>query len=132
MLSPAGRFYVPKSSDHSDHGKLLAGSAQLVRAWRWDAGDGATRHVMVGFSDPTVRSLPSERDEAAQRLGGGQAVTISPRLAPDAGERVGRAMVRKAWMKREQWFVWIAAAFVVTMVLAAAIGGYMGRWWDFL
>jgi hypothetical protein len=35
MLSPAGRFYVPKSRDHSDHGKLLAGSAQLVRAWRW-------------------------------------------------------------------------------------------------
>jgi hypothetical protein len=29
-------------------------------------------------------------------------------------------------------FVWIAAAIVVTMVLAAAIGGYMGRWWDFL
>jgi uncharacterized membrane protein len=41
-------------------------------------------------------------------------------------------MPRKAWMKREQWFVWIAAAVVVTMVLAAAIGGYMGRWWDFL
>jgi hypothetical protein len=29
----------------------------------------------------------------------------------------------KAWMKREQWFVWIAAAVVVTMVLAVAIGG---------
>jgi hypothetical protein len=49
MLSPAGRFYVPKSRDHSDHGKLLAGSAQLVRAWRWDAGDGATRHVIGGI-----------------------------------------------------------------------------------
>jgi hypothetical protein len=35
----------------------------------------------------------------------------------------------KAWMQREQWF---AAAVVVTMVLAAAIGGYMGSWWDFL
>jgi len=37
----------------------------------------------------------------------------------------------KAWMQREQWFVWVAAV-VVTMVLAAAIGGYMGSWWDFL
>jgi hypothetical protein len=35
-------------------------------------------------------------------------------------------------MQREQWFVWIAAAIVVTMVLAAAISGYMDRWWDFL
>jgi ABC-type phosphate transport system auxiliary subunit len=25
----------------------------------------------------------------------------------------------KAWMKREQWFVWIAAAIVLTIVLAA-------------
>jgi uncharacterized membrane protein len=41
-------------------------------------------------------------------------------------------MARKASMQREQWFVWIAAAVVVTMVLAAAIGGYMGSWWDFL
>ena len=37
-------------------------------------------------------------------------------------------MTVKPWMRREQWFVWIAAAVVVTMVLAAAIGG----WWDFL
>jgi uncharacterized membrane protein len=35
-------------------------------------------------------------------------------------------------MKREQWFVWIAAAVIVTMVLAAAIGSYVGQWWDFL
>jgi hypothetical protein len=62
MLSPARRFYVPKSRDHSDHGKLLAGSAQLVRAWRWDAGDGATRHVLVGIYDSAVRSLPLEHD----------------------------------------------------------------------
>ena len=41
-------------------------------------------------------------------------------------------MTRQAWMRREQWFVWIAAAIVVTMVMGAAIGGYMGRWWDFL
>jgi hypothetical protein len=26
------------------------------------AGDGVTHHVMVGFSDPAVRSLPPERD----------------------------------------------------------------------
>src|SRR5262245_19736917 len=25
MLAPVGGFYVPKSRDHSDHGKLLAG-----------------------------------------------------------------------------------------------------------
>jgi nicotinamide riboside transporter PnuC len=25
----------------------------------------------------------------------------------------------KAWMTREQWFIWIAAAIVLTMVLAA-------------
>ena len=62
MLSPAGGFYVPKSRDHSDHGKLVAGSAQLVRAWRWDAGDGATRHVLVGIYDSAVRFLPLEHD----------------------------------------------------------------------
>jgi ABC-type phosphate transport system auxiliary subunit len=38
----------------------------------------------------------------------------------------------KAWMKREQWFIWIAAAVVVIMVLAATIGSYMEGWWDFL
>jgi hypothetical protein len=38
----------------------------------------------------------------------------------------------KAWMKREQWFIWIATAVAVTMVLAAAIGSYMEGWWDFL
>jgi uncharacterized membrane protein len=48
--------------------------------------------------------------------------------ALDARNRVAM----KAWMKREQRFVWIAAAVVVTMVLAATIGGYMERWWDFL
>ena len=41
MLSPAGRFYVPKSRGHSDHGKLVAGPL-LVRAWRWMRGDGVT------------------------------------------------------------------------------------------
>ena len=30
-------------------------------------GHGVTRHVTVGFSDPAVRSLPPERDQAAQR-----------------------------------------------------------------
>ena len=48
--------------------------------------------------------------------------------ALDAGNRVAM----KAWMKREQWFIWIAAAVAVTMVLAATIGSYMERWWDFL
>jgi hypothetical protein len=33
----------------------------------------------------------------------------------------------KAWMKREQWFGWIAAAVVVTMVLAG-IGYLIGLW----
>ena len=86
MLSPAGRFYVPKSRDHSDHGKLLAGSAQLVRIWHWDAGDGATRHVMVGFSEPAVRSLPQARDHAA--AAGGH-LPPAARVAMDA--RDGRA-----------------------------------------
>ena len=27
-------------------------------------------------------------------------------------------MARPAWMKREQWFIWIAAAIVLIMVLA--------------
>jgi len=39
--------------------------------------------------------------------------------------RLGEAM--KAWMKREQWFIWIAAALVVTMVLAA-MGYLIGLW----
>jgi hypothetical protein len=30
-------------------------------------GDGVTRHVTVGFSDPAVRSFRPERDQAAQR-----------------------------------------------------------------
>jgi hypothetical protein len=59
-------------------------------------------------------------------------LTPAPRVALDARDWVGRSHGRKAWMQREQWFVWIAAAVVVTMVLAAAISGYMGRWWDFL
>jgi hypothetical protein len=61
MLLPAGRFYVPKSCDHSDHGKLLAGPL-LVWACLWDASNGVTRHVMVGFSNSAVPSLPPERD----------------------------------------------------------------------
>jgi hypothetical protein len=32
-------------------------------------------------------------------------------------------MALRAWMKREQWLVWIAAAIVLTMVLAAI--GYL-------
>jgi hypothetical protein len=32
-------------------------------------------------------------------------------------------MAWEAWMKREQWFIWIAAAIVVTLVLAAI--GYL-------
>ena len=57
-------------------------------------------------------------------------VRPSGEFGAGCGRGVGEAM--KAWMQREQWFVWIAAAVVVTMVLAAAIGGYMGSWWDFL
>jgi hypothetical protein len=38
----------------------------------------------------------------------------------------------KAWIKREQRFVWIAAAVVATMVLTAATGGFVARWRDFL
>jgi hypothetical protein len=33
--------------------------------------------------------------------------------------RRGKGEAMKAWMKREQWFVWIAAAIVLTIVLAA-------------
>jgi hypothetical protein len=32
-------------------------------------------------------------------------------------------MVRRAWMKREQWLIWLAAAIVLTLVLAAI--GYL-------
>jgi hypothetical protein len=32
-------------------------------------------------------------------------------------------MTRRAWMKREQWLVWIAAAIILTLVLAAI--GYL-------
>jgi hypothetical protein len=28
-------------------------------------------------------------------------------------------MVRRAWMKREQWLIWIVAAIVFTLVLVA-------------
>ena len=35
----------------------------------------------------------------------------------------GTTMALRAWMKREQWLVWIAAAIVLTMVLAAI--GYL-------
>jgi hypothetical protein len=34
----------------------------VARTLALAALDGVTRHVMVGFSDPTVRSLPPERD----------------------------------------------------------------------
>jgi hypothetical protein len=54
------------------------------------ARDRVTRHVMVGFPDPAVRARPPERDEATQRLATarGRAVTISPRMAPDARDGV--------------------------------------------
>jgi nicotinamide riboside transporter PnuC len=32
-------------------------------------------------------------------------------------------MARRTWMKREQWLIWIAAAIVLTFVLAAI--GYL-------
>jgi hypothetical protein len=52
------------------------------------AHDGVTRHVMVGFSDPAVRSLPPGGDETTEWLGAarGRAVTLAPRLALDAGD----------------------------------------------
>jgi hypothetical protein len=37
----------------------------------------------------------------------------------------GVTMVRRAWMKREQWLIWIAAAIVLTLVLVA-IGYFAG------
>ena len=37
-------------------------------------------------------------------------------------------MVHPAWMKREQWFIWIALAIFLTLVLAAI--GYLAGWWD--
>src|SRR5262245_59677084 len=54
------------------------------------ARDRVTRHVMVGFPDPAVRARPPELDEATQRLATarGRAVTISPRMAPDARDGV--------------------------------------------
>jgi hypothetical protein len=33
----------------------------------------------------------------------------------------------KAWMKREQWFMWLALVVVLTLVLAA-IGYLIGLW----
>jgi hypothetical protein len=41
-----------------------------------------TRHVMVGFYDPAVRSLPPERDWVAPRC----ALPPAPRVAMDAGD----------------------------------------------
>jgi hypothetical protein len=41
MLSPAGRFYVPKSRGHFDGGKLVAGPL-LCAGLALDAGDGVT------------------------------------------------------------------------------------------
>ena len=37
-------------------------------------------------------------------------------------------MVLRAWMKREQWFIWIVLAILLTLVLAAI--GYLAGWWD--
>ena len=37
-------------------------------------------------------------------------------------------MVLRAWMKREQWFIWIVLAILLTLVLAAI--GYFAGWWD--
>jgi hypothetical protein len=50
------------------------------------ADDGVTRHVMVGFSDPAVRSLPSKRAQAARGH-----LSAAPRMAPDAGDGIGRS-----------------------------------------
>jgi hypothetical protein len=83
---------------------------------------------MVGFSGPAVRPLPPAREN--RRREDTSRWRRAWRWMRATGQ--GEAMARKAWMKREQWFVWIAAAVVVTMVVAAAIGGYVGRWWDFL
>ena len=41
MLSPAGRFYVPKSRGHFDHGKACGRSAPCA-GLALDAGDGVT------------------------------------------------------------------------------------------
>ena len=49
------------------------------------AHDRMTRHVMVGFSDPAVRALPPERDEAA--AAGGH-FPPAPRVAMDARDGV--------------------------------------------
>jgi len=46
-------------------------------------------------------------------------------LALDAGPGEGEAM--KAWMQREQWFMWLALVVVLTLVLAA-IGYLIGLW----
>lgn len=37
-------------------------------------------------------------------------------------------MVRRAWMKRESWLIWIAAAILFILALAAI--GYFAGWWD--
>jgi hypothetical protein len=39
-------------------------------------------------------------------------------------------MTRQAWMKREQWFIWLAVV-VVLAVIVAAIGYHVG-WWPVL
>jgi hypothetical protein len=50
------------------------------------AHDRMTRHVMVGFPDPAVRSLPPEKHAAGGHL------PPAPRLALDAGDGVGPEM----------------------------------------
>jgi uncharacterized membrane protein len=36
-------------------------------------------------------------------------------------------MTRQAWMKREQWFIWLAVVVVLAVILAAI--GYHVGWW---
>jgi hypothetical protein len=65
------------------------------------------------------RLTRSRRDHRPSRRDRSRA--SEPRVAMDAGDGV-RAMAWKAWMKREQWFTWIAAAIVLTNIVLAAIG----------
>jgi hypothetical protein len=76
------------------------------------AHDGMTRHVMVGFSEPAVRSLPQARDHAA--AAGGH-LPPAARVAMDA-----RDGVREGAMTYDH-MVSNAAVFALVIAIAAAL-----------
>ena len=90
MLLPAGRFYVPKSCDHSDHGKLLAGPL-LVWTWPWDLGKGVT--PMSWWDFLTLLFGPSRRSATRRRSG---SLYLLRNTLPEDTSRLRRAW---RWMR---------------------------------